>query len=190
MRSRMLGGLATAMVARFGGHRIIRSIQRGTITLTSVASASATITAVDLSSSLLFLLGQSYSAAGGAWDDTHCRIELVNATTVTANRNNAPAATSIVSFEVVEFWPGVINTPQRRGLSIAGTSTTDTLSPAVNLSRASLIYLGESSNVASGSEHADAKTRLTLTDSTTVTATRGAAAGGTAAVKYMVWEWR
>lgn len=82
--------------------QIIKSIQRGTITLASVSSNTATITAVDIAKSVLIHMGWS-SDTDSAKQAVY--LSLTNSTTVTANRGEAGATgTSTVSYEVVEFY--------------------------------------------------------------------------------------
>lgn len=76
----------------------VKSIQRGTVTITASTSGTATITSVDTSKSELRLLGVSSGSAGGA--DT--RIALTNATTITAT--NASSVTAVASWELTEFY--------------------------------------------------------------------------------------
>ena len=83
----------------------IKSIQRGTISLSStVASAIATITAVDTAKALLTYLGTRAGAGsgnGGAeWAVT---LALTNATTITAQRDGPNGIAIVVSYQVVEF---------------------------------------------------------------------------------------
>lgn len=84
----------------FGG---IKSIQRGTISMTSGGSTSgtATITSVDTTKTELRLLG----ASNGSVVDTTAisRVVLTNATTVTATRSSN-SGTTVVSWELTEFY--------------------------------------------------------------------------------------
>lgn len=87
----------------FGGS--IKSIQRGTITLTSAASATATITSVDTSKSELRFLGETMNAAAStsALATNMARLALTNSTTITATRVSVAADTTIVSWELTEW---------------------------------------------------------------------------------------
>lgn len=77
---------------------VIKSIQRGTISLSSGASsATATLTAVDPAKTLLIFLGASGS-------DTAVRIALTDATTVTAYHATGGMTTTTVGYEAIEFW--------------------------------------------------------------------------------------
>ncbi|HMM52296.1 MAG TPA: hypothetical protein PKD87_11850 [Burkholderiaceae bacterium] len=86
--------------ALFGPSKI-KSIQRGTISLTSgTTSASATISSVNTAKATLTYLGNS---VGDSPATVQARIALTNATTVTATRS-ATSTSAAVSYEVVEWW--------------------------------------------------------------------------------------
>lgn len=84
---------------------LIKSVQRGTITLNSVTSATATITAVDTTKTMVEHLGASNTDASGGngqlWLTT---LVLTNATTVTAAVNTAAANSPIVGYQVIEWF--------------------------------------------------------------------------------------
>jgi len=84
----------------FGG---IKSIQRGTISMSSGGSTSgtATITSVDTTKTELRYLGANNDAVA---DTTALsRVVLTNATTITANRSSN-SGTTVVSWELTEFY--------------------------------------------------------------------------------------
>lgn len=171
-----------------GGGAGVQSVQRGTITIGAAATSNtATITTVDTTRSVVHLLGFSATGSSGTeWRDYACRIALTNATTVTATRATATEVDSVlvVSYEVVQFNPGMIRSIQRG--TIANSGTTATIS-AVNMARTTLMMLGYSYD--GGSSFAAwlaGQPRVVLTNATTVTAT----SGGTAfTVGYQVVEW-
>lgn len=86
-------------LSQFAGGSSIKSIQRGVITLSSVTSATATITAVVTAKTALRHLGAT-SDVGEAY--SLARINLTNTTTITATRGNA-TGTSTVSWELTEY---------------------------------------------------------------------------------------
>lgn len=89
--------------AQFFGSQI-KSIQRGTITISGSASATATITAVNTSKSELRFLGaRTIDDTVNAWGTS--TIELTNSTTITARWYSAafPNANN-VSWELTEFY--------------------------------------------------------------------------------------
>lgn len=86
----------------------IKSVQRGTITMANLeTSASATISSVDTSKSMVSFLGFTTTESSANLDTYLTRISLTNSTTVTVNRNTAfgPSGTRsiTVSYEVIEF---------------------------------------------------------------------------------------
>jgi hypothetical protein len=82
----------------------INSIQAFTITMTSVASNTATITAVTVAKSVVIFTGFSCdaSAAGAGLHHVMSRATLTNTTTVTATRGAATGVVTVSGF-VVEF---------------------------------------------------------------------------------------
>ena len=86
-------------MATIGG--IIKSIQRGTISISGATSNTATISSVDTTKSVLRHLGQSTSSSSYT-DRALARIYLTNGTTITADRGSSTNSTT-VSYEVVEY---------------------------------------------------------------------------------------
>lgn len=80
----------------------IKSVQRGTILISGVANATATITSVNINKSMVSFLGFAESTF---FTDNRAvpYIALTNATTVTAIRSSSSGAT-VVSYEVIEFY--------------------------------------------------------------------------------------
>jgi hypothetical protein len=91
---------------QFVGNRI-KSIQRGTISIGAVStSATATITSVDTTKSILIQLGSN-----GAQNNTYSvsstdgYLVLTNATTITANKGvSGTSNIVIVSYQIVEYY--------------------------------------------------------------------------------------
>jgi hypothetical protein len=81
------------------GARAIKSIQRGTISMTSVTTATATVSSVNTAKSLLTFLG--FNTAQGT-NDYNPSIVLTNSTTITATRVNNGSYNTTVSWELVE----------------------------------------------------------------------------------------
>lgn len=95
--------LDAAISSRMGG---IKGIQRGTVTIANDAtSGTATITSVTTSKSELRMLGQSGGASSTSFKAAaNCvRIELTNATTITATRALAETTSIVVSWELTEY---------------------------------------------------------------------------------------
>lgn len=83
----------------------IKAIYRGTIEIIGAATYSntATIAAVDINKSIISFLGAEQDDYG---DFKFARVELTNATTVTAYRNgiSAAGATTTIGYQVVEYY--------------------------------------------------------------------------------------
>jgi hypothetical protein len=81
----------------------IRSIQRGTVVVTSAAAtATASITSVNTALAEIFNLGARFSSAGTAWSGGN--IDLLNGTTVIGYGIAAGAATITINFQVTEHF--------------------------------------------------------------------------------------
>ena len=80
---------------------IIKSIQRGTINLTSASSGTATISSVTTSKAVLYFLG--YDSNNDYIPDAAVRLSLTNSTTITANKNGSTGIAA-VNWQVVEYY--------------------------------------------------------------------------------------
>lgn len=161
-----------------GGHLLggaglaIKSIQRGTIVVANAASTNtAAITAVDTNNAILRHLG---STIGGTdHTDSDIRLDLTNGTTITATRAGTSGAVT-VSYEIVEFYPGVIKSIQRGTITTNGVASNTATITSVDTTKAECHMLGYSDNATASS--ANSMTRLALTNATTVTVTCGSSA--------------
>jgi hypothetical protein len=108
--STLLARITDSRAAALDSVARIKSIQRGTVTISeNNLTATATITAVDPAKTLIMPLGFSASPTGSASDDAMkeslARIDLTNATTVTATRaEGGPGTSVVVGFQVVEYY--------------------------------------------------------------------------------------
>lgn len=143
-------------------------MQYGTASIASAAgSGTATITAVDTANATVVFLGFS--------EDTNTdpgnffpRVSLTNATTVTATRSATPVPAVVLSFVVIEWAPGILRSIQTGTIALAAVSTTATIT-AVDTTKTLLIF----NNAQASTGQSDALfSRLTLTNGTTITATR------------------
>lgn len=159
--------LGFLMPAAGGATTYVSSVQLVEITLTAATSNTATITSVNTANSFIVFLGETTNITAQNGATVQTRVELTNGTTVTASRNtgtNNVTARAIV----VECTASLVNSVQHGTVSIAaGTSGTATIT-AVTTATAAVFYLGESTT--STSTIASWASRLTLTNSTTVTA--------------------
>lgn len=174
-------------IGGFGGN-VIRSIQRGTITIAGAATSNtATITSVSLAAAKINFLG---CTALGNEPPTHAyaRVTLTDATTVTATKNSGTGGSDdvVVSYEVVEYTSGVIKSIQRGTISAAAGSATATIS-SVNTTKTEVNYMGyTTAQAAAGDDSATRLPRLDLQNATTV---RCQAVASDAIVGFQVVEY-
>lgn len=118
-----------------GGGGVIKSIQRGTIVIAgSAVTNTATIASVSSSDSEVVMDGNtsqhlSDATTGTGW----AGLTLTNATTVTATRTTGTAGeTCTVSYEVIEYYPGVLKSVQRGTKTFIGAAAaTQTITSVV-----------------------------------------------------------
>jgi hypothetical protein len=129
--------------------RVVSTVEYGTITIpSSTASATASITPIDLTRSAVFYLGATNSGTTTNAFGVYATVELTDASTVTATRGSSSTTEVLtVPFAVVKFKSSVIQSVQRRSISISGTTTddTDTITP-VTFANTMLAWGGISSS--------------------------------------------
>lgn len=182
------GMFANYTVVEFASGILSSNAQKGTVNLTNVTSNTATITSVDTTRSIL-LWGGYRGTSNSSAPRFMPAITLTNGTTVTGSRQVASTDTSDVAFTVLEFAPGLIKSINRGVLTIATSSLSQTATvTAVDTSKCLLSWLG-CNNSQADTSYRDNYSMATLTNSTTVTVTRGAAdAGSTEFVGYELVE--
>lgn len=149
----------------------VKNVYRDTITIAGGSTSNTkTIAKVDVYNSRVRFLGCSTNDG----TSSEGRVGLTNETTVTATRAGNTNST-VVSFEVTEYWPGVIKSVQRGVITVgAGAgSGTATLSPEVDITKTEVDCLGDTTADGGAPTNQDNNGRLTLTDKATVTATHG-----------------
>jgi hypothetical protein len=191
---RLLGGGLSSRVSQFATRSFIKSIQRGTIAIAGGSvTNTATITSVNLACAYVVWLGVTTTDTTAEPDRDWTNVVLTNATTVTATRQSSVFGTSTVSFEVIEFVPGVLKSLQTGTITIATSAATGTatLPIAVTTTKAQVIMGGWlSTQTDQTGQNASTLPTLDLTNTTTVTATRAtASASFTVTVGYTVIEW-
>ena len=191
-RKVLTGSALSSRVGQWTQPGIIRSIQRGTITLANgQLTNTATITTVDPSNTRLVYLGNDCTDVGGGGTGAspcQVRIDLTNATTITATRTDSVDA-DIVSYEAVEYWPGVLRSVQRATVSTANGTNTGTATLATTLqstTKATIECLGWSNNAATVTTNILG--RIVLTNTTTVTINR-IGTSNILTAGYQVCEW-
>lgn len=175
----MLGGGSL-----LGGVAGIQSVQYGTIAFTTVqASNTAAINPVVLANSVVIPLGDSFAAIGDVWDVVGLKVVLTSNVLVTASRfAQNGVGTPTISFMVIEFTTGAIKSNQDFDVTMNLVNTnTAVLGTAVTVAKTVIIPRGWTfdSGVADSITGAGTliKTlgKMTLTDATTITGTRGSA---------------
>lgn len=169
-----------------GGGVGIKSIQKGTVVALGAVSGTATITAVDLANSILIPAGASRTNTGVTQDLQQSQVTLVltNATTVTATRGGVDGDLT-AAFVVIEFYPGFLKSVQAGVITFSTASATATIT-AVTVAKAFVMCLGQSISLGAANDFVLAY--LTLTNTTTVTATHSTAPGVTMSISFMVVE--
>ena len=153
-----------------GSRSIIKSIQTGTISTGAANSATATINSVSVSSSYVAFIGVTQSEN----DSSACvTVTLTNATTVTGARQNAEGGGCNITYIVIEYFPGRIRSLQDGTTLMSGVDTNTSTITAVNTNKAQLVYRGTNFDTAGTTTNAQARVRIILTNTTTVTAVRG-----------------
>jgi len=171
------------MVGLWGANSLIKSVQRGTLGLGGASSASVTVSAVAPENSVLRYLGSTSDFAGANASAASARIELASATSITAY--NPGGTTVYVTWELLEYLPGIVKSVQRGTLADAATGAAAVTINAVNLAKTALHFLGFTTNVA------DTRTnpRMSMNDATTVVIWVGGAGVGTNNCGYQVVEY-
>jgi hypothetical protein len=169
---------------------IVQSIQTGEITIAAgTSSNTATISAVNTKYAVCFFGGWRSADTSLNTSEDYARVELTNATTVTAQTSASNAGSSrIVRYTVVAFRPFAIKSVQQGTISITGANNSATATiNAVNTARAFVMHQGQNHSV----HHADFnynQGRVSLTNSTTVTANKDGTANPNLIVGYVVVE--
>jgi hypothetical protein len=85
---------------------VLRSVQYGTIDLNNVTSGTATITTVDTTRAFVLAIGMktTYANTTPTLGVGGYKLELTNATTVTATRQASSADSFLIGFVVAEFY--------------------------------------------------------------------------------------
>jgi uncharacterized protein YycO len=180
----LTGSALDSRVAQFGQRSMIRSIQRGVVSANNTfATGTVTITAVDLNNTVLSV-SQDGDGVVGRWDTSTGTVVLTNATTITVTRTGTVDSLR-TSYEVIEYWPGVIKSVQRGTITLASVGSNTATITTVNMNKSQMFDLRYSTTELASPQ--TITTRLTLTNATTVTASR-AVGTGTNVSSYQVVE--
>lgn len=159
------------MVALWGASSLIKSVQTGTITIAAAGTSNTTTITTVIPDNSVVIFGGCTPTGNDIPNAAFCRVDLTNATTVTASRAVASGNGNDVIYTVVEYWPGVLRSVQRSTIVVTTTATIT----AVNTAKAYVSSLGFTTTQATSvdAEHFQLP-RVVLTNSTTVTGTAGA----------------
>lgn len=142
-----------------GGRPEVASVQYGSISLPAgTLSATATITSVDTTRSVVMSLGVKATGgdtSGTVWAEAESTLTLTNATTVTAT-GGGNSNSSTHYFVVIQFNVGSIKSLQNVTISGSDATTSDTatitsvtVSKALVIPRDGLLGRGQTANVGS-----------------------------------------
>ena len=168
---------------------IIKSIQTGTLTLSSVQTTNtATITAVVVNNSVMQLSWTTQATNSSA---AAVSLVLTNSTTLTATRTAHQSSTLDIQYTVIEFYGSVLRQAvQSFSISLgSGTSTNTATITSVTTTKAAILPTGYTQDTAAAFRPDYTFAYLTLTNATTVTATRQQTTG-TTVVTGMVVEFK
>lgn len=181
-----------ALLFKPGTSSYIQSIQTFEITIAiNATSATATISSVTTGNSVIFFGGFTTTNTSTTYREILPRAELTNATTVTVYRDTASASQTVtVRGTVVEFTAGALagTNVQTGTITVAASALTGTATiSAVTTARSVVFYLGNTLSTTTTSPQV-AHCRVDLTNTTTVTATRGSSSTAVLTVGYAVVE--
>ena len=112
------------MVSLWGASSLIRSVQTGTINVSSPSvTATATVSSIVLENTIMFCWFTTQANTISDSRTSYVRGELTNTTTVTAYINANAGFTSVLKFLLMEFAPGVIKSIQRGTAAVPAAST-------------------------------------------------------------------
>lgn len=177
-----LGG--AGMVGLWGASSLIKSVQRGTMSGAYPTDATATIAAVATENCIINWLGVQQTNVNTNFAVAIGSVELTNATTVTGKQSPSGGATMTFSYEVIEFFPGVLKNVQRGTVSIGGNASATATVTAVNTNKSVLTFCGGRIGTSAGPNTDAYAFDLVLTNSTTITAARNTADGANTITAY------
>jgi hypothetical protein len=159
-----------------GGAAVLNLLQTGTIDLNGVTSNTATVTSVVTGNSSLTTSFNTRLDAAGNEDNGDWTMTFTNATTITVARyaTGGFATAFPVRYWLTEYIANILKSTQNYSIDLSNvTSATATIS-AVTTAKTLLNFLGKRINVAAQKTNDVTNVLHTLTNTTTVTASRGA----------------
>ncbi|MGE3278034.1 MAG: hypothetical protein AB7O67_23225 [Vicinamibacterales bacterium] len=177
---------------------VIKSIQRGTITLTAAQSSNtATLsTSVTTANALAVFGGFTADTAVGftnaSTQKLFIQVVLTDSTTVTASRNAAATTDSVVvPYQVIEFYRFALRQDVQRGvITLSGATSATATITSVTTAKALLVGAGWTKADATGENSGRILPNLVLTNSTTVTVATTASATAALTIPWQVAEFK
>lgn len=169
-----------------GGTTYINSIQQVSITISaSSTSNTATITSVGSGAFIIFQGTTTTDSNSADIPSVFTRVTLTNSTTVTATRGGSTSAVT-VNCVVIDPTASLVSSVQFGTVSVTSTNTSNTATiSSVTTSRSAVFYLGSSGSNGIFQSRG-LQFGVTLTNSTTVTAIRGATDSETNTISFCV----
>jgi hypothetical protein len=152
---------------------VMKSVQRGTITLTAAASNTGSVSAVTATNSAVAHLGQSTSLASSAYSSVHSRANLTSSTVVTVTRGGTSSNVT-ASYEVWEFQSGILNSSAQEATTTLTAATSATTAISSVTTGNSLLLWGGFSGTNSNNDAAKRAAQF-FSSATVVTAQKGLA---------------
>lgn len=177
---------ANFTVLEFNSGILNSSTQKGTVAFgAGDVTKTATITSVTTGQAMIVWNGFNPTSLNNS-SNFFPWLTLSDASTVTGTRNTSGVATN-VNFSVLEFKAADIKSLTRGSITIAGSSASNTASiSAVTTSKCIANFLGHTNGTAAQTNFAAGAAEVALTNSTTVTASRGTA--GSASTETLGYE--
>lgn len=158
-------------IIEFNGSALNSSVQQKNTAWTSTTTPhTVTITSVTTGNTMILSGGQGGNGANPARVEQ--KITLTNATTLTIDVGTAASLALQYNCSVIEFVPGVLNSSTQRGTITISGATSGTATITAVGAQAFANNLGMTATVTGGSLAAERST-VALTNTTTVTATKG-----------------
>jgi len=155
----------------------IKSVQSGTVVINPASGftiGSTTISAVDLSASVLMHIGTSFTLGGpGIPSSAAFAYVVFDSNTQISGHRVYGGGEMFVGFTVIEFIKGFVKSLQRGIITTSGASATYRLSPTVNVAKSIVFHAGNTNDDLTSGSGDRWVTRLEITNSSTLTCYNG-----------------
>lgn len=175
-------------VVEFKTGILASAVQNFSVALTSVSSNTATISSVTTTQTVLTYGGYTDTNSSTGLQTNSPRVELTNATTITANKSSTAGSTSTFYGSVLEFSASLIKSMQRGTIVISGSATNTATVSSVSVTKTIIGYLGQEAASGTGGNVQEIIAYDIQTSGTIVTAGVNTTPGGNVTVSYEVAE--